>query len=1305
MTVPRDKPIARGTEAGLRSAKPLNPGTPMTTETTYPSGPADAPADLTAPTPAFKRHAWLAMGGLLVFIAAYFGLLAWLGLTAWHQGSELFSGESANPLAAGLVMGCSAFLAVFMAKPLFSIQRHAHPDDIELTPANQPVLFDFLHRLADEAKAPRPTRVYVSPRVNASVFYDISILNLVFPSKKNLEIGLALVNVLNLGEFKAVLAHEFGHFAQRSMAVGRWVYMAQQIASHVVAQRGKLDDFVSGLSRVDLRIAWIGWLLGLVIWSIRSIVELMFRLVVLAQRALSREMEYQADLVATALTGSDALVHALHKLGAADEAWQRALAFANSELGEKRTVADLFAVQTRIIDHLRRVQADPEFGKAPTLPADATSFRVFKDSLAKPPSMWSTHPDNTDREANVKRRYVAAAIDTRPAWVLFSEPETLRREVTQHLFAEAVKGRELDVPTVETSLQELDSQFKAPSLDRRYRGSYLSRSLTRHAVAVDALIAPVPPDADLRRMHEELYSDAHDRDLDRERALGPERETMQGLIDGTLKAPGRLVRWRGQEYKRDELPRIKAQIDADLAEINDSLHAHDRTCRGVHIAMANRLDPAHADHLRGVLALLHYAEHVHADLMDAHGVLGHTFDVVTADRNVSAAELQRLCKDANQVQSVLAAIHGGASSIELDSAVAARLKATSWSTLLGDLGLPPATKDNIDPWIKAVDGWVRAYGGCLRDLQEACRDTLLAGETVVSNSFLSNAELPPSPGTSTVPPAFNRLIPGQERKRELKLSLWDRFQSADGVVASTAKFAVAGGILGSVLWAATGAGQQHVTIHNGFGRPVTASIDGARYLVAPLGQVRAGIDRLPEHEFAAQSEDGKEIERFIVPKDDVSGETVYNIASAVPLVIWTSSYGTAAEVAPRQLGNPRVFKAHADHLFEAPPDSIQTQGSGGTRTALMSLGGWQVSDQLAQVDESARSALITTHLLWEPADSEALGQWLDAATERPDATAILARRLALFPDDVQTHRNLQGFGTPEEQDRECAATRSRSAAAMENADLLYLAIRCDGDDPMQNQRFDDALARFPDHPWLMMATAAGLSESGQWRDARDRYLKAATVLPATRQYTHLEAYRMMRILGEGNSAPARDLAQQQPFVGILQRMDAGTPTEGHLWSIAPAFLVKGDLARALDAVADAERADMIALVAASDGASEEQIEAGLTLGTDSALSPYASMALFGLATREQRGEAAWRDRAFSALPAADQRQIAAFISMLGTPDSAEAAFESLNVESRGMAFVYAAVVLGDACPPSWRENAKAMLFAAQRPYLGTSSAG
>jgi Zn-dependent protease with chaperone function len=215
--------------------------------------------------------------------------------------------KGGDDVVAAVIVGlCAALLAVFRLKALFFVKHRYEINDIEITAKEQPRLFAFLHRLADEAEAPRPHRVFLSPRVNAAVFYDLSITNLIFPSKKNLEIGLPLVNVLRLGELRAVLAHEFGHFAQRSMGRGRWVYIAQQIAGHIIAKRDALDTFLRRLSRFDIRVAWIGWILSLIIWSIRSAMETLFGLVILTQRALGREMEFQADLVAVSRTGAGA---------------------------------------------------------------------------------------------------------------------------------------------------------------------------------------------------------------------------------------------------------------------------------------------------------------------------------------------------------------------------------------------------------------------------------------------------------------------------------------------------------------------------------------------------------------------------------------------------------------------------------------------------------------------------------------------------------------------------------------------------------------------------------------------------------------------------------------------------------------------------------------------------------------------------------------------------------------------------------------------------------------------------------------
>lgn len=282
----------------------------------YPPNPSHLPAELSLQSPGVRRQVWLAVAGLLGFVVVYFALSSWFGWAAY----QLLLGEHPKNLLTLIVGVSSGFLAIFMVKALLFVKKGSMGEDYEVTASSEPQLFAFLNRLADETGAPRPHRVFLSPRVNACVFYDLSLLNFIFPSRKNLEIGLALVNVLTISELKAVLAHEFGHFAQRSMALGNWVYIAQQIAAHIIAKRDALDKFLRMLSNFDLRVAWIGWVLRLIVWSLRATMESIFNLVLLAQRALSREMEFQADLIAVSVTGSDALIHALSKLQAGDQA-------------------------------------------------------------------------------------------------------------------------------------------------------------------------------------------------------------------------------------------------------------------------------------------------------------------------------------------------------------------------------------------------------------------------------------------------------------------------------------------------------------------------------------------------------------------------------------------------------------------------------------------------------------------------------------------------------------------------------------------------------------------------------------------------------------------------------------------------------------------------------------------------------------------------------------------------------------------------------------------------------------------------
>ncbi len=162
-------------------------------ENLYPAGPASLSDDLMQATPVYKRRPWITFSSLILFIILYASLTSWFIWKAYTLISNAMAGGSDSLFGYGFGIA-AAFLALFLVKALFFVKQDGETNDMEITKEQEPKLFDFLYTLADEAGAPRPHRVFLSSRVNAAVFYNLTLLNLIFPSKKNLEIGLPLVN-------------------------------------------------------------------------------------------------------------------------------------------------------------------------------------------------------------------------------------------------------------------------------------------------------------------------------------------------------------------------------------------------------------------------------------------------------------------------------------------------------------------------------------------------------------------------------------------------------------------------------------------------------------------------------------------------------------------------------------------------------------------------------------------------------------------------------------------------------------------------------------------------------------------------------------------------------------------------------------------------------------------------------------------------------------------------------------------------------------------------------------------------------
>lgn len=1267
--------------------------TTNTTKEIYPAGPATVPPNLTDATPRYKRHAWIAVAALLLFGTLYVGLAGWFSWEAWHAFSAAFA--QGEHVGRALLVGVpAAFFAVFMIKGLFFVKHGGKSQSIELQAYDEPELFAFLHKLADEAQAPRPHRVFVSATVNAAVFYDLSIINFFFPSRKNLEIGLALVNVLTLGEFKAVLAHEFGHFAQRSMAVGRWVYIAQQIAEQIVARRDAFDRFLNGMMRMDIRIAFVGWILGLIIWSIRSLIHQSFGLLLLAQRALGREMEMQADLVAVSLTGSDALIHALHKTSAADDAWNRSMQFANREYGKGRQVRDLLTVQSRILNHLRMAYDDADYGRSPLVPKDdAAKYRVFKTAFAQRPQMWATHPLNHEREQNAKKVYVAAALDERSAWVVFRRAKEVREQVSLALVERA--GDDVAVESDEDALAHVDEEYSKEFLNRFYRSVYLGRSVVRHAKNVGDLYDNYAPLPDNPLAH--IYPPGLSAQLEELRELQNEAAMLKAVRDGKMEATGKSLRYRGRDLSRTDLPAAIAEVEKDVAEHEDKIFAHDRLCRTAHLRLAQQFAAGWDVYLKSLLGLMHFADHVSADLRDVQSLTGHVYELMVSTGKINGEKIQRLLSQCESLFVNLRAAYEIGVQAQPGPVILARLGVDDWHKHFGEFSFAAPTRANLQEWLNNVDSWVNAAHGNLRQLYEATLSELLKTEAMLAkaaNSPQGRFEIGQAPAPVSYPEKYPILLPGAERSRDIKLDWRSRLLQGNGRIANLLKLLVALPLVIGVLVVGTLGGRADLTIYNGLAVPVQVNVGGTKVIVPP-----DEFEEIPlptSDDVAIKTTAGAmEVESFNQHIDNAFGHYVYNVGRASPLVLWYAVYGNASHVPPQMLGNPRWIDSTADHIFTEPPTSVSTKSGGETLSVLSSGAKEDVMTQMGMMPpQSDIEQMIGAHVRFDPANSPNFPDWMLRINGSKNAADIVQARLKNYPLDVYALRAERDVVSGAQREEVCRKQTELAQQHPENGDLQYIVIRCMKDETERQSLLQTTLTRFPNNPWLHLIGGYSALKAEQLDEAMRHFNITFAQIPGAHNWVNMDIARLRRL--QNPDANLDDLIKTASLLDSYHDLETNTQQEGlaKAWS----EFIHGDLQQAHQLMSPGRtNALLTLLLATSDGAQPDWVSQVLAAGPNQEWS--RDMAFFGeaLAVREHADTTPFKKRIEEL--GDDTRMQTIFQAMQEGKTVDDADLATLSLSDRGVIESVGVIMQRQAAPAKWRMEAKRLLFGTERPYF------
>jgi Zn-dependent protease with chaperone function len=723
----------------------------------YPPGPVNVPSNFTSLTPGYRLRVGLVLASLLITLALYLGLLLgsfflcrWLVIAPWP--ARMDRGYGFVRIAAII---CSALLFLYLLKGLFKRSRQDESLLEEITEEEQPDLFAFIRRICADTGAPFPKHIYVTPEVNAAVFYHSSFLNLFFPTRKNLLIGLGLVNNLNISEFKAVLAHEFGHFSQKSMKLGTYVYVANKVLADIIYGRDFLDDIVNQAKGWDLRIAIFVWVFLGVLWGLRKGLEAVFKVINIFNLSLMREMEFNADRMAVSVAGSDAMVHALLRSGFADKSFQQLSGDLWAAADHHLYSRDIFYHQQPAGDLLRRRARNLRLGLPPE--SGGPKVQVFapgEDDLGIP-LMWQTHPSNHDREQSAKAAYVPAEVDERPAWLLFQNAEDLRFRVSQRYY-QALHKLEETPSYVEPAVVQrfLDDEYAETTFSERYHGFYDNRYLEIKDL-----------DACRRQAHAESLAKAEPHELvaeidsifgpalqqwveDHQKRLG-DFDLLDGLKQGQLALKEKTLKLRGQLYGPNDVSMLLGMVEKELEEDRRTMADLDERAFRLHVRLAGLGGPDAENSLVARYRFHLAIQPLHKQIIQAQGEAQGALMYASSRRQLSPEEFAGVRDLLQKASRKLSDTLRAAEPLRIPA-----LRNIPADTSLRDFLLQQAIVEHLTIMTQNIEPfWISRFMGQLLEVQDKLKRILFKslGGILAAQEQISQAARDSGPAMVTAP--------------------------------------------------------------------------------------------------------------------------------------------------------------------------------------------------------------------------------------------------------------------------------------------------------------------------------------------------------------------------------------------------------------------------------------------------------------------------------------------------------------------------------------------------------------------------
>lgn len=316
----------------------------------------------------------------VVLLAGFYVLVA--GVTAGTVVLDYFAVRYGH--AGGFKVAAIASLGVLaMLRGVFVVGRRGADQQpgVAVTPRDEPELWRTVTELAAQVRTRTPDEIRLVPEVNAAVSEDARLLGLI-PGRRHMYVGVPLLLSLTVGEMRAVLCHELGHYGGSHTRLGALTYRGRAALIRTITRLG-----------------------GHAV--IRGVFTLYAKLYFRVSQAVSRRQELEADAAAVAVSGRRPMGDALRKVRASAAAWDFYLAsYCGLIAPAQGRPDDLFA---GFFAMLREPARHPELARLQSAPEER--------------SPYDSHPSLAERLAAIERLpEPPVRPDPRPALALLADP-------------------------------------------------------------------------------------------------------------------------------------------------------------------------------------------------------------------------------------------------------------------------------------------------------------------------------------------------------------------------------------------------------------------------------------------------------------------------------------------------------------------------------------------------------------------------------------------------------------------------------------------------------------------------------------------------------------------------------------------------------------------------------------------------------------------------------------------------------------------------------------------------------------------